>query len=169
MKKKKITVPESALVVEGFTEYHPGFESKEAMVAYYMQMNEFVNFGLQAPLAQELPYMVGLLRKLKLFLLLLQRLDEHKWGKGITNLQTACTAYVIKEDVGINDRTEVSRNLSELIEFLISVAEDKSTIRQLHGILAAHYKNVMNIIEERIAANAAEEMQKKQAEEQTEI
>ena len=164
MKMKKIAVPESALVVEGFTEYRPGFESKEAMVAYYMQMNKFVNYGLQAPLAQELPYMVGLLRKLKLFLLLLQRLDEHKWGKGITNLQTACTAYVTKEDIDINDRTEVSRSLSELIEFLISVAEDKSAIRQLHGILAAHYKNVMSIIEERVAAITAEEAQKKQAE-----
>lgn len=40
MKLKKIAVPESALVVEGFTDYCPGFKTKEEMVAYYMQMND---------------------------------------------------------------------------------------------------------------------------------
>lgn len=86
MKLKKIAVPESALVVEGFTDYCPGFKTKEEMVAYYMQMNEFVNFGLQAPLAQELPYMVGLIRKLRLFLLLLQKLDNYSWGEGVVEM-----------------------------------------------------------------------------------
>ncbi|WP_455592944.1 hypothetical protein [Bacteroides sp.] len=164
MKIKKIAVPESALVVEGFTEYRPVFESKEAMVAYYMQMNEFVNYGLQAPLAQELPYMVGLIRKLKQFLLLIQQLDECRWGEGVVEIQKACAAYAMNESINVDKRMKVNESVGKHIAFLMDMAAHRGILKQLHGIAAAHYKNVMELIEERVAQEAASEAEEEQPE-----
>lgn len=155
MKLKKIAVPESALVVEGFTDYCPGFKTKEEMVAYYMQMNEFVNFGLQVSLAQELPYMVGLIRKLRLFLLLLQQLDGYQWGDGVVEMQTACAAYAMNENISMDKRLRVNEGVGKHIAFLMDVAAHRGVLKQLHGIVAAHYKNVKSLIEERIAQEEA--------------
>lgn len=164
MKLKKIAVPESVLVVEGFTDYRPGFKTKEEMVAYYMQMNEFVNFGLQAPLAQELPYMVGLIRKLRLFLLLLQKLDNYSWGEGVVEMQTACAAYAMNENISMDKRLRVNESVGKHLAFLMDVAAHRGVLKQLHGIIAAHYKNVMSLIEERVAQEAASEGQKEEGE-----
>lgn len=155
MKLKKVAVSESALVVEGFTEYCPVFKTKEEMVAYYMQMNEVVNFGLQAPLAQELPYMVGLIRKLRLFLLLLQKLDNYSWGEGVVEMQTACAAYAMNDSISMDKRLKVNESVGKHLAFLMDMAAHRGVMKQMHGITAAHYKNVLSLIEERMAEAAA--------------
>lgn len=108
--------------------------------------------------------MVGLIRKLRLFLLLIQQLDEYHWGEGVVEIQKACAAYAMNESISMDRRMKVNESVGKHIAFLMDMAAHRGILKQMHGITAAHYKNVMELVKERVAEESASEAQEEQPE-----
>ncbi|WP_455590940.1 hypothetical protein [Bacteroides sp.] len=131
---------------ENFSGRFPGFNSTEAALAYYTQMFRLLNPQEQSFSSMGIGRLRALRKKLKQHLLLLQELSEREWGQGIIEMQTTCSAFMMREGTATNRRMEVNEKISELMAFLFRMAENRSLMKSQYVIMNIHHKNVCDLI-----------------------
>ena len=70
-------------------------------------------------------------------------------------MQTACAAYAMNDSISMDKRLKVNESVGKHLAFLMDMAAHRGVMKQMYGITAAHYKNVLSLIEERMAEEAA--------------
>lgn len=146
METKTESTQEQTSVSEELIRCSPIFPSDEAKLAYYTQMyriwipNEpsFTTLGTGR--------LITLRRKLKQHLLFLQELSEREWGKGLIEMQTTCSAFMMREGASTKRRMEVSSEIGKQMAFLVYMAENRVLLKSQYALLNIHHTNVCYLI-----------------------
>lgn len=126
---------------------YPTFSSREAMKAYYLQMNEFVNCGLTAPQGNK-EGLRRLKRKLKQYVSALRHLNSHEWGDSIADLQTACGGFLMLKNEEFGKKKEVNKSIGKHFEFIVRISQSAYLLQQLQGVLEIHCMNLEQLLKE---------------------
>lgn len=146
METKEKSTQEQTTESENFSKRFPSFNSTEAALAYYTQMYRLLNPHEQPFSSMGIGRLTVLRKKLKQHLQLLQELSEHEWGQGLIEMQTTCSAFMMREGTATNRRMAVNEKISELMAFLFHMAENRSLMKIQYAILNIHHRNVCDLI-----------------------
>lgn len=155
METKEVSTQEQTPVSEDLIRNFPTFSSEEAMQTYYAQMYRFYKPDEPPCTTLGVGRLNALRKKMKQHVSLLQELSEHEWGQGIIEMQTTCSAYMMREGVATNKRLEISDKVSEMMAFLIHMAENRNLIKNQYAIMNLHYRNVCKLIEKHSSKHSA--------------
>lgn len=156
MERKEESAQEQTTESENFSKHFPGFESREALLAYYAHVYGLLNPYEPSFSTMGLGRLKALCKNLRKHLLFLQELSEHEWGEGFIEVQAACSAFMMRESLTAGKRMEISNKIGALMDFLVHVAENRSLLKHLYAVLNQQYKTLCTLIErEEINKNKA--------------
>ena len=126
---------------------HPryDFSSEEEMKTYYLQLTNIMNIKFVGE-SPELMSLNCLRRKLKQFIHLMQLLGTHEWGKGIAEIQNACGAYMLQNNLDRKTLLCTNQEIGQHLQFIISLASHTGLAKQMEGILYYHYQNILQLL-----------------------
>ncbi|WP_455591369.1 hypothetical protein [Bacteroides sp.] len=127
---------------------YPHFASREEMKAYYLQMNEFMNYGMPPATSPKDTDFRRLRRKLKQYIDILSELNEHQWGDEISELATAGGGYMMLKNTDFYKKMEINQAVGKHIAFIVRISQNIYLMRQLQSLLHVHYQNVSLLIKE---------------------
>lgn len=117
------------------------FASAEAMKAYYLQFANILNVRyVEEP--SDFLSLDCLRRRLKQYIYSIQLVNTHEWGKGIAEIQSACGAYMLQNDLERRKLLQTNEEIGLHLQFISQLAGKVGFLKQLEGILHYHYQNV---------------------------
>lgn len=124
------------------------FGSEEEMRRYYLQMANFIRLPHKC-CSEESEYkklkMLG--SKLKQFASFTHVLGEHKWEKGVANIQKALAIYLMQNDVDSKERRQNNDEIASQLQFIVYLAENSNLVKQLQGMFDRHRSNVLYLLD----------------------
>ena len=146
MENKETQETLKALFEEDSLADYPAFQSKEDMKTYYMQMSRLLT--TTPPSGDPESDLKRLRRKLRQFIHILSQLNNHEWGEGVGDIQTACAGFLLLKDEEFGRKKEVNKSISKHFEFIIRISQNIYLLRQLQGLVYTHSRNVTLLINE---------------------
>lgn len=113
---------------------------------YCEQMYRFMNIVLPSPTTKDTPDMKELQRRLKKFLVVMNAVSNHDWSAGIAEIQEAWGVYLLANRIDEKRVKRMNEAIGAHLQFLVQMAENRSTMKQLFGVLNKHYINVTNVM-----------------------
>lgn len=118
------------------------FDSEEAMKTFYLQMANTLNVNIQLEGCQDFTRLENLHRKFRQFLDSLQPITEHEWKRGISEIQNACGAYLLQNQLAKKELLRINNEIGQHLQFITELAGNTGFLKQLYGNLNCHFQNL---------------------------
>lgn len=72
--------------------------------------------------------------------------SNHDWSAGIAEIQEAWSIYLLANRIDEKRVKRMNEAIGAHLQFLVQMGENRSTMKQLFGVLNKHYINVTNVM-----------------------
>lgn len=123
------------------------FNSENEMKTYYLQMSNVMR-GTHSYSSTDSEYIClkRLNNKIKQYNIFLQALGDHKWEKGIADIQKALGIFLMQNDIDSKIRKQTNQEIASLLQFIVFLSGNVNIIKQLQGIFHHHSSNITHLL-----------------------